>query len=80
MLKERMQGYEFPHEVGIFLDYPIEDILGYIEHEGKNCQVSGYWKVYSNAQGAMKKISEVFGCKVLLIIRDCKGKKYDRNP
>lgn len=37
----------FPHELGIFLGYPIEDVLSFIRHEGKNYLLNGYWKVYS---------------------------------
>lgn len=44
----------FPHEIGAFLDYPIDDIKGFIEQEGKNYQVSGYWKVYHNPEEAKK--------------------------
>lgn len=38
----------FPHEIGIFLGYPFEDVKGFIENEGKNCLLAGYWKVYSD--------------------------------
>lgn len=36
----------FPHELGFLLAYPIEDVLGFIEHKGKNFLLNGYWKVY----------------------------------
>lgn len=38
----------FPHEIGAFLDYPIEDVRGFIREAGKNSLLSGYWKVYHN--------------------------------
>ncbi len=38
----------FPHEMGILLGYPIEDVWGFIENEGKNYLYTGYWKVYDN--------------------------------
>ena len=41
-------GKSFPHEVGLFLDYPPEDVAGFIEHRGRQFVYSGYWKVYSN--------------------------------
>ena len=48
-LKIRLQEYDcFPHEIGIFLDYPLLDVIGFIEHGGKNCKCCGIWKVYSN--------------------------------
>lgn len=45
---------EFPHEIGIFLGYPIADVKGFIENEGKNFVYSGYWKVYENVAEAMR--------------------------
>ncbi len=48
-LKMRLQEYNcFPHEIGIFLDYPLSDVIGFIRHGGKNCKYCGIWKVYSN--------------------------------
>lgn len=35
-----------PHEIGIFLGIPVEDIRGFIEHGGRNCKLCRYWKVY----------------------------------
>lgn len=41
--------YEFPHEIGLFLGYPVEDVKGFIENKGRNCLCCGCWKVYCNA-------------------------------
>lgn len=54
-LAGRMSAYysgkaAFPHEIGIFLGYPLKDIEGFIDNHGKNCLFSGYWKVYHNAE------------------------------
>lgn len=38
----------FPHELGLFLGYPIEDVEGFIRNEGQNFLYKGYWKVYEN--------------------------------
>ena len=38
----------FPHEVGLFLGYPSEDVLQYYINQGKGYIFSGYWKVYTN--------------------------------
>lgn len=46
---------EFPHEMGLLLGYPVEDVCGFIENNGKNFLFSGYWKVYENMP-AKKKI------------------------
>ena len=40
----------FPHEMGIFLGYPIEDVVGYLKNNGENSACVGYWKVYKNVE------------------------------
>ncbi|MDO4270821.1 MAG: DUF3793 family protein [Eubacteriales bacterium] len=44
----------FPHEIGLFLGYPIEDVIGFIRHAGRNCKLCGYWKVYGDAEAASR--------------------------
>ena len=58
-LTERYAAYacengEFPHELGYFLGYPVEDVLGFIDNEGRNYKLSGYWKVYGDADHRKK--------------------------
>lgn len=43
---------DYPHELGIILGYPLEDVKGFIESQGKNYLLSGYWKVYGNVEKA----------------------------
>ena len=40
----------FPHEMGVFLGYPMADVKGFIKYEGKNYLYCGYWKVYENVE------------------------------
>jgi hypothetical protein len=51
-LKERMRGASFPHEIGLFLGYPVADVAGFIENHGQNFKYSGYWKVYGDVEKA----------------------------
>ena len=44
------QDIQFPHEMGVFLGYPMADVKGFIKHGGKNYLYSGYWKVYENVE------------------------------
>ena len=67
LLKRRLaESEDFPHEIGLFLGYPPEDVAGFIRHCGKNCKCSGCWKVYGNREEAelrfarYKKCSEVY--------------------
>lgn len=43
-LDKRLQLDQYPHEIGVFLGYPLADVWGFIHH--KKCQCCGYWKVY----------------------------------
>ena len=44
----------FPHEIGLILGYPVEDVDGFVEHRGENYIYSGYWKVYANLPSKMQ--------------------------
>lgn len=39
---------EFPHEIGIFLGYPLRDVIGFIENRGRNYTCCGVWKSYGD--------------------------------
>lgn len=45
---------EFPHEVGLLLGYPIEDVESFIENDGNNFILCGFWKVYHNKERAIR--------------------------
>lgn len=53
-LKRRFVKENFPHEIGIFLGYPYEDVIGFIENKGNSYLTNGYWKVYSNKDEKLK--------------------------
>ena len=53
--REHMEGNgDFPHEIGLLLGYPPEDVIGFIENRGQNPLYIGYWKVYSNLEECRK--------------------------
>lgn len=56
-LRQRYIAYvrncqEFPHELGVILEYPVEDVRGFIRNKGKNCLTEKYWKVYHDREHA----------------------------
>lgn len=53
---------EFPHEIGLFLGYPLEDVKGFIRHSGRNCKCSGCWKVYCNEEAARRTFKKFSKC------------------
>lgn len=42
------ESSEFPHEVGLFLSYPPQDVRGFIENHAVNYKCAGLWKVYGD--------------------------------
>ena len=60
------EGKEFPHEVGLFLSYPPEDVKGFIDHRANDCKCAGLWKVYGDEEKAQtlfakyKKCTEIY--------------------
>ena len=54
-LIKRLQEFEkFPHEIGLFLGYPPEDVSGFIENQGYGYKWVGNWKVYGDTETAKK--------------------------
>jgi len=65
-LKARLNDLDaFPHEIGVFLGYPLEDVLRFIENGGRNCLSCGCWKVYSNECEALKAFERYEKCKAV---------------
>lgn len=58
---------EFPHEMGLLLGYPLEDVKGFMENEGKYFLYSGYWKVYENMTEKMRLFRKFEVAKEMLI-------------
>lgn len=52
-LKKRLNNKDFPHEIGVFLGYPLCDVQGFIENRPYLC--IGDWKVYQNEDDAKQK-------------------------
>lgn len=53
---------EFPHEIGVFLGYPLEDVKEFIRNGGKNCKCTGCWKVYCNEVEAVETFAKFKKC------------------
>lgn len=52
LLKSRISGGSFPHEIGVLLGYPAEDVAGFITNGGANSRYDGCWKVYTDVTAA----------------------------
>ena len=61
-LQERLKDSDFPHEIGVFLGYPLDDIIDFIDNKGADCKCSGFWKAYNNVSEAEKTFKRFDKC------------------
>ena len=56
----------FPQEVGFFLGYPPEDVLGFMQCPKGN-KLCGVWKVYGDEDQAVMRFDEYARCRTALL-------------
>ncbi|MBE5760631.1 MAG: DUF3793 family protein [Clostridiales bacterium] len=61
LISKMRQSDDFPHEIGLFLGYPPEDVLGFI-NDPEGCKCVGCWKVYSDVESARKLFAKYKKC------------------
>ncbi|MPM95853.1 hypothetical protein SDC9_143008 [bioreactor metagenome] len=67
-LKRRYEAMNCPHELGVFLDFPLKDVKTFIDNPNEPYLLCGYWKVYHNKTSALE-IFKSFDKAKLEIIR-----------
>ena len=78
-LMKRLRSSEcFPHEIGLFLGYPPEDVKGFIENKAEGCKCVGCWKVYGDEAAAEKKFAQYKKCKRIYCELFAGGRSLDR--
>lgn len=50
---------DFPHEVGLMLGYPVEDVRGFMADGGRGAKVVGRWRCYGDALAAQRRFEEL---------------------
>lgn len=62
-LKQRVgENTCFPHEIGLFLSYPVEDVIQFIRQKGCNYKCCGVWKVYCDEAFCQKMFARYRKC------------------
>lgn len=74
-LKEKC---EFPHEIGLFLGYPPEDVCGFIENRAEDFKCVGTWKVYGDAESAQKTFARYKKCTDVYCAKFAEGRPLDK--
>ncbi|MEG0773939.1 DUF3793 family protein [Clostridium sp.] len=72
ILKTRYELYKCPHELGVFLGFPIEDVKTFINTPNKQYLLCGYWKVYHNRDLALKIFENFDNAKLEVIMNTLK--------
>ena len=69
---------EFPHEIGLFLSYPPEDVLGFIHNKAGNHKCLGCWKVYGNERKAKSTFEKYNLCSRIYFQQWQQGKSIEQ--
>ena len=77
-LRKRLsEQQEFPHEVGLFLGYPPEDVEGFI-HRKDEVKYTGHWKVYSDVETAKRTFALYKKCTAAYLDQWENGRSMER--
>lgn len=71
-LISRLKDDSFPHEIGAFLGYPIEDIRGFMGGRETFLMI-GEWKVYANEEKARRTFARYRSCREAVMRRLVSG-------
>lgn len=72
------QRADFPHEIGLFLGYPPEDVRGFIDNHAENYKCTGCWKVYGDADAARVLFARYKKCTDIYCKQWSMGKSIER--
>lgn len=78
LIQRLKESEEFPHEIGLFLGYPPEDVHGFIKNKACGCKCVGCWKVYGDAEAAQKLFIKYKKCTEVYCAQFAKGKTIER--
>lgn len=67
VLKKRLGCKRFPHEIGVFLGYPLNDVKSFINDPNEGCLLVGEWKVYHDREEAEKLFGRYNSCRKALV-------------
>lgn len=78
LVRRLEDGEAFPHEIGLFLGYPPEDVDGFIKNGAAGAKYIGIWKVYGNVETAQRKFAQYRKCTQLYCEAFQKYCSFDR--
>lgn len=62
-LERRVGGGGFPHEIGVFLGYPLKDVVGFLGWARLPYACQGPWKIYGDPRESLRLAEEHHQCR-----------------
>jgi len=78
LIQRLAESKEFPHEIGLFLGYPPEDVDGFIKNRACGFKCVGCWKVYGDKERAEKMFTRFKKCSEIYYKRWTQGFPIER--
>ena len=77
LIRRLRETDEFPHEIGLFLSYPPEDVIGFMENPHAGYKCVGFWKVYGDKERAERTFARYRRCTEALCRAAANGNKLE---
>jgi hypothetical protein len=68
-LKIRVKQQEFPHEIGLFLGYPLKDVEGFLGWNKQPFACQGPWKIYGDPRLSLQLADRHRSCRDRMVRR-----------
>lgn len=72
-LETRMEGEGFPHEIGVFLGYPLKDVVGFMGWAALSFTCQGPWKIFGNPDQSLRLAEDHRACRCRMSERLASG-------
>lgn len=56
-------GADMPHEIGLFLGYPLKDVAGYMQRDALPCTCSRMWRIYGDPAPSLALTERYAACR-----------------
>ena len=77
LIRRLLEKEEFPHEIGLFLGYPPEDVRGFMENGTADCKCVGCWIVCGDSEAAQKLFTQYKKCTDIYCTLFSEGKSIE---
>ena len=66
LLKSRFSD-SCPDEIGVFLGYPLKDVIDFKDRDKKICKCTGYWKCFNDEKSSRKAFKKFDETKIIVM-------------